>query len=351
MTQVPPRYDALLLVSFGGPERREDVVPFLENVLRGKQVPRQRMLEVAEHYFHFGGVSPINQHNRDLIAALEPALAQRGIHLPIYWGNRNWHPLLRDTLRRMAAEGVRRALALVTSAFSSYSSCRQYLDDLSRASADLGPQAPQIDKIRPFFNHPGFVEAAIDRVRTALETLPNADRAAARLVFTAHSIPVSMARGCDYQAQLEDIASLIAAAVDKAGRWSLVYQSRSGPPSQPWLEPDVGDLLRELHARGDLHPIVLVPLGFLSDHMEVLYDLDVEAAALCDRLGIPMVRAATVGCHPRFIEACCDLVQERLDGPGPRAAVGRFPARADVCPADCCRWSRETTGAGGAGRS
>ncbi len=286
-------YDALLIVSFGGPEKREDVIPFLENVLRGRNVPRERMLGVAEHYYHFDGRSPINDQNRAFIAALKESVS-----LPIYWGNRNWHPLLADTVRQMREDGVRRALAFVTSAFGSYSGCRQYIENIEQARAAVGEGAPLIDKIPPFSTHPKFLEAMTDRVRAALEELPSG-----RLVFTAHSVPVSMAQSSPYVAELEQACAAVAAGVGR-GEWRLVYQSRSGPPAQPWLEPDIADYLREL--RSDA---VIAPIGFLSDHMEVIYDLDTEVRQLCRELGIRMARAGTAGTHPAMIEMIVDLVQ------------------------------------------
>jgi ferrochelatase len=288
------RYDALLIVSFGGPEQREDVIPFLENVLRGRNVPRERMLAVAEHYYHFGGRSPINDQNRALIAALEPA-----IKLPVYWGNRNWHPLLADTVRQMRDDGIKRAVAFVTSAFGSYSGCRQYIENIERARAEAGDGAPEIVKIPPFSAHRKFLSAVIDRVRTALADLPHG-----RLVFTAHSVPTAMADSSPYVAELNAACAAVAAAVGRA-EWKLVYQSRSGPPTQPWLEPDIGDYLREI--RSD---VVIVPIGFLSDHMEVLYDLDTEARAICHELAVKMVRAGTAGTHPAIIELIAELVEQ-----------------------------------------
>ncbi len=285
------RYDALLIVSFGGPEKREDVIPFLENVLRGRGVPRQRMLEVAAHYYHFGGRSPINDQNRALIAALKPV-----VPMPVYWGNRNWHPLLADTLRQMRDEGVKRAVAFVTSAFGSYSGCRQYMENIQRARAEVGEGAPEIVKIPPFSAHPKFLAAMSDRVRAAIAELPQA-----ALIFTAHSVPVAMAEASPYVAELHAACAAAAAAVGRA-EWKLVYQSRSGPPAQPWLGPDIGDYLRQI--RSD---VVIVPIGFLSDHMEVLYDLDTEARAICDELGVRMVRAGTVGTHPAIIEMISEL--------------------------------------------
>jgi len=328
-----PAYDALLVVSFGGPEGPDDVIPFLENVLRGRNVPRERMLEVAEHYQLFGGVSPINAQNRDLIASLEQELRAHGIHLPIYWGNRNWHPLLPDTMREMAAAGVRRALAYVTAAFGSYSACRQYLDNIAAAQAEVGPQAPQVDKLRVFYNHPGFIHAMADRVREALEQIPPERRSIAELVYTAHSIPCSMAQCSDYEMQLQEASRLVSAELGRTDA-PLVYQSRSGPPTQPWLEPDICDYLRARHEAG-CRDIVVVPIGFISDHMEVIYDLDTEAQQLCQELGVNMVRAGTVGTHPRFVRMIRELIEERLFN-APRLALGDRGPAPDVCAADCC---------------
>ena len=327
-------YDALLVVSFGGPEAQGDVIPFLENVLRGKNVPRERMLEVAEHSYHFGGKSPINDQNRALIAALHPALAAAGISLPIYWGNRNWQPMLADTLRQMANDGVKRALAYATSAFSSYSGCRQYRQDIAAARAAVGDAAPEIDKLRVFFNHPGFIGAVTARVRDAFDRIPAERRAAAALIYTAHSIPISMSQSSDYVAQLRESAGLVTQAIGH-GSYSLVYQSRSGPPSQPWLEPDIGAHLREIREAG-VTDAVVVPLGFISDHMEVLFDLDTEAAELSNEIGLNMVRAGTAGTHPDFVGTIVDLVAERLDPMRPRLALGTMGIRPDVCPPDCC---------------
>ena len=329
------KYDAILVTSFGGPESPADVMPFLENVLRGKNVPRERMLEVAEHYYHFGGKSPINDQNRQLVSALEEELAEHGPRLPIYWGNRNWHPMLPDTLRKMQADGVRRALSFVTSAYSSYSSCRQYREDIARAQQAAGEGAPVVDKIRVFHNHPGFIEAVTDRVKEALETIPQDMRDAANLIYTAHSIPMAMAQACDYETQLMEACRLV---TEKLGRreWRLVYQSRSGPPSQPWLEPDILECLREIKGQGGTADVVVSPIGFVSDHMEILFDLDTEAAELCAELGLQMVRAKTVGTHPRFIRMIRELICERMDDNYEREALGVLGPRPDVCPADCC---------------
>jgi len=297
-------FDALLVVSFGGPEKHEDVIPFLENVLRGRNVPRERMLAVAEHYYHFGGRSPINDQNRALIAALREVVG-----IPVYWGNRNWHPLLADTVRQMRDDGIRRAIAFTTSAFGSYSGCRQYSENIQRARAEVGEGAPEIAKIHPFSGHPLFIEAMADRVRAALAELPGA-----RLLFTAHSIPVSMAESSPYVRELETASARVAAAVGVSD-WKLVYQSRSGPPTQPWLGPDICDDLRAFPT-----DTVIAPIGFLSDHMEVVYDLDTEARAVCDELGLRRLRAGTVGTHPAIIRMIAEL-------------IGQEP---QACPADCC---------------
>ena len=332
-------YDAILVVSFGGPECPDDVVPFLENVLWGKNVPRERMLEVAEHYYHFGGKSPINDQNRQLIAAIKAELAQHGPQLPIYWGNRNWHPMLTDTLCQMKADGVHRALAFVTSAYSSYSSCRQYREDIARAQEAAGEGAPIVDKIRAFHNHPGFVESVVDRLQHALAKIPEDRRQAAHLIYTAHSIPLAMAQGCDYEKQLKETGSLVAEELGHK-EWRLVYQSRSGPASQPWLEPDILDCLREIKARAGSSDVVIAPMGFVSDHMEVLFDLDTQARELCAEVGLQVVRAETVGTHPRFTRMIRELICERMDQGQPRLALGALGPRPDVCAVDCCAMPR-----------
>ncbi|MBZ5493524.1 MAG: ferrochelatase [Acidobacteriia bacterium] len=295
-------FDALLVVSFGGPEKHEDVVPFLENVLRGKNVPRERMLEVAEHYYHFDGRSPINDQNKQLIAALEGECRTKGIAVPVYWGNRNWHPLLADTLKQMHAEGVRRAAALTTSAFGSYSGCRQYREDIARAQQTASVQDMVIEKLPNFCDRPEFIEAMTDRVRAAMAELQGAEQ----LIFTAHSIPVSMAEASPYLRQLKEASARVAAASGMSN-WTLVFQSRSGPPTQPWLAPDICDYLRQQHAAG-VRRVIICPIGFISDHMEVLYDLDTEARALCDQLGMKMVRAGTAGAHPKLVSMVCDML-------------------------------------------
>jgi ferrochelatase len=334
-------YDAIIVVSFGGPESHDEVLPFLENVLRGKNVPRERMLAVAEHYYHFDGKSPINAQNRALIAALEAELAHHGPNLPVYWGNRNWDPLLADTLRQMKADGVQRALAFVTSAYSSYSGCRQYRENIMAAQAEVGEGAPQIDKLRVFYNHPLFIEVMAERVRDAFAELSHEVRERAQLIFTAHSIPLSMADGCDYVKQLQEACRLTAETlasdgITSGGDFRLVYQSRSGPPTQPWLEPDILDYLTELKQEGKKSAAVIAPIGFISDHMEVLYDLDTEARALCAELKLPIARAATAGTHPKFVSMIRELIVERMTPGSERRAIGKFSANHDVCPEGCC---------------
>jgi protoporphyrin/coproporphyrin ferrochelatase len=335
-------YDAILIVSFGGPEGREDVIPFLENVLRGRNVPRERMLEVAEHYYHFGGKSPINDQTRELISALKNELAQHGPDLPIYWGNRNWHPMLPDTLRQMRNDGILNALAFVTSAYSSYSGCRQYREDIARAQSEVGAGAPQVDKLRAFFNHPGFLEAIKDRVDEALAQVSANTRHSIRIIYTAHSIPVSMANSSDYVRQLEEVRKLTSANLGITND-ALVYQSRSGAPGQPWLEPDILDHLREVKSRNLASAVVLAPIGFISDHMEVLYDLDVEARQLCDSISLPMVRAKTVGVHPKFVAMIRELILERIEPNSQRRSLGVLRPRGDICAEDCCPAPRRLT--------
>ena len=324
-------YDAVLVLSFGGPEKHEDVIPFLENVLRGRNVPRERMLEVAEHYYHFGGKSPINDQNRALIAGIEKELARNGPNLPVYWGNRNWHPFLADTLRRMQVDGVKNALAFVTSVFSSYSGCRQYLEDIEKARAEVDPNAPHIDKLRSFYNHPLFIEAQSAEVRDALDRLSPDHRENAHILFTAHSVPVAMAESSGYQKQLNESCRLVAENLGLP-EWRLVYQSRSGPPGQPWLEPDVGEVLRNMPSGSE---VVIVPIGFVSDHMEVLYDLDTEARLICEAADVNMVRASTVGVHPLFLKLIRELISERM-GQCPARAIGQFGPSHDECDAGCC---------------
>ncbi|MER5929338.1 ferrochelatase [Streptomyces sp. NPDC002054] len=352
-------YDALLLLSFGGPEGPDDVVPFLENVTRGRGIPRERLKEVGQHYFGFGGVSPINAQNRELLDALRKDFADHGLDLPVYWGNRNWAPYLTDVMREMAADGRRRIAVLATSAYASYSGCRQYRENLADALATLeaeGVDLPRVDKLRHYFNHPGFVQPMIDGVLAALESLPEGVRDGARLAFTTHSIPTAAAdasgpaeehttggEGGAYVRQHLDVARVIADAVRAETGverpWELVYQSRSGAPHIPWLEPDICDHLEAEQADG-APAVVMVPIGFVSDHMEVLYDLDTEATAKAAELGLPVARSATVGADPRFAAAVRELVLERAASergePVERCALGMLGASQDLCAVGCC---------------
>ena len=329
-------YDSVLIVSFGGPEGPDDVEPFLANVTAGRDVPAERLAAVAGQYQHFDGVSPINAQCRRLGTALAERLAAAEHDLPVYWGNRNWHPYLADTVAEMAAAGRRRALAVVTSAYSSYSGCRQYLEDIASARAAVGEAAPVIDKVRAYYDHPGFVAPFVDAVTAARLSLPDGPQAEARLVFTAHSIPESMAAGCAYEQQLGETARLVA---EGAGfdAWTMAWQSRSGPPSVPWLEPDVNDCLAEL-AQGGAEAVVLAPIGFVTDHMEVMWDLDVEAAGTAEALGLRLARAVTPGTGPdeRFVAMLQELISERLDPGRPRRSLGLLGVSADACPSDCC---------------
>ncbi|WP_441249935.1 ferrochelatase [Kitasatospora sp. McL0602] len=357
----PAPYDALLLLSFGGPEAPDEVVPFLENVTRGRGIPKERLVEVGKHYFLFGGVSPINEQNRALLAALRKDFAGHGLDLPVYWGNRNWAPYLVDALREIAADGHRRIAVLATSAYAGYSGCRQYRENLADALAQLrteGLPELRVDKLRHFFNHPGFVEPMVDATLAALAELPAEVRDGAQLVFTTHSIPLAMAEssgapddprrgkpGGAYVAQHLEVARLVADAVAEADGvadrgWQLVFQSRSGAPHIPWLEPDICEHLEALHVLGDAPAAVMVPIGFVSDHMEVKYDLDTEAVAKAAELGLPVARAATVGADPRFTAAVRDLLLERAAVerglPVERCALGALGPSHDVCAVACC---------------
>ncbi|MGQ7296506.1 ferrochelatase [Quadrisphaera sp. KR29] len=345
-------YDALVLLSFGGPEGPDDVVPFLENVTRGRGIPRERLVEVGEHYFAFGGRSPINDQNKELLAALRAELAARGLgDLPVVWGNRNWDPYLTDALREAHEAGARRVLVLTTSAYASYSGCRQYREDVAASLIALAGEgrALRADKVRHYFNTPGFLDANTDAVLAALGELDDAVRDGAHLVFTTHSIPTAMAeaagpRGGAYEAQHEAVrAEVVRRVAERTGvehPSALVYCSRSGPPTQPWLEPDVNDHLEAISAAG-APAAVVAPVGFISDHMEVKYDLDTEAAETAQGLGLPVARAATAGVHAAFVTSLVDLVLERAAaerGEGPqRAAVGPLGPSHDVCPVGCCK--------------
>lgn len=346
-------YDSLLWLSFGGPEGPADVLPFLQNVTRGRGIPPERLVEVGAHYQHFGGVSPINAQNRALIAALEVELATRGIDLPVYFGNRNWHPMLADTLAQMDREGRRRVLVLVSSAYASYSGCRQYRENLADAVVAAGVDpAMRFDKVRHYFDHPGFLRPTIESTVAAARALPNLDDQT-RLVFTTHSIPTAAAAasgppgwydpaaGGAYVAQHRAVAQVVAEAaaqdLELPLGWDLVFQSRSGPPQVPWLEPDICDHLDEVKAAG-ASGVVMVPIGFVSDHIEVLWDLDTEALDHAAEIGLPCTRAATVGTAPAFVAGLVDLIQERLhDTPtDERPAMTPLGPSYDACPVGCC---------------
>ncbi len=328
-------YDALLFVSFGGPESRDDVMPFLENVLRGKNVPRERMLEVAEHYYHFDGISPINEQCRELISAIDHELKSNNIDLPIYWGNRNWHPMLPDTISELKSKGVKRVITFFTSLYSCYSGCRQYRENLFDACAAVGEGSPQLDKLRMPYNHPLLIEIQADALKKELDSLPEDKRTKAKVLFCAHSIPNAMADNCRYEEQLRETARLVADAVD-CSNWELVFQSRSGPPTQPWLEPDICDRIEELHKQESIQAVVIHPIGFISDHMEVLFDLDHEAKETCEEHSIEFRRAATCSHDPRFATLVRLLIEERCNPGVERVAIGKYPANHDVCPANCC---------------
>ncbi len=328
-------YDAFLLISFGGPEGKEEVIPFLQNVLAGKNVPLERMQTAAEHYYRFDGISPINRETRRLIATLKPKIELSGLSLPIYWGNRNWHPLLPDTLQQMANAGIKKAIAFVTSAYSSYSSCRQYQDDILRAQAKVVGIVPEIVKLRPFFNHPGFIKANADNLRATLELLSPQKREKVKVAFTAHSIPKIMADGCNYEQQLQETARLVMSASNSTNDWQLVFQSRSGPASQPWLAPDILDYIKEIKTTGATD-LIVVPIGFICDHMEIIYDLDFEAKNLCTTFDINFLRVPTVGIHPDFINMIVQLTEERVLGSQDKLALGNYGPLPDLCPPNCC---------------
>jgi len=321
------RREALLVLGFGGPEGPDDVMPFLENVTRGRGIPRERLEAVAEHYHHFGGVSPINEQNRGLVAALEKA-----VDLPVYWGNRNWAPYVEDTWRQLAGDGVEHVYVLATSAYASYSGCRQYHEDVARARAAFGAGAPTAEKLPHYFDSPGFVQANAEAVRAALDSLPADLRDGARMVATAHSIPDAMAavagpHGGAYQAELLGAAQLVVDVAAPGREFDLVWQSRSGPPSVPWLEPDVNAHLRALAAAGE-KAVVVFPIGFVSDHLEVIWDLDNEARETAAELGLAFARAATAGTHAAFVASLVELLDERRAGGHPRLGTD--------CPAACC---------------
>ncbi|MDO3646826.1 ferrochelatase [Nocardia mangyaensis] len=338
--------DALLLLSFGGPEGPEDVIPFLENVTRGRGVPPERLAEVAQHYLHFGGISPINALNLDIIAAVEADLAEAGLDLPVYFGNRNWHPMVEDTVARMTADGVRSALVFATSAWGGYSGCRQYDEDIARARAAVGEGAPELVKLRHYFDHPLLIESFADAITAAVATIPAARRDGVRLVFTAHSIPVAadLAAGPPadggrlYSRQVAEAARLCASAAGFTD-YDVVWQSRSGPPQVPWLEPDIVDHLDILHGKG-IDAVVVCPVGFVSDHLEVIWDLDNEASARAAELGMAFARAATPGTDARFARMVVELIQERVSA-GLVRGLGEVPGYGctvdgALCAPGCC---------------
>jgi ferrochelatase len=352
---TPTAYDAIVLAGFGGPEGQDDVIPFLRNVTRGRGIPDERLEEVAHHYRHFGGISPINEQNRVLKAALETELASRGIDLPVLWGNRNWDPYLRDALTEADRRGFTKLIGLATSAYSSYSSCRQYREDFAMALEQTGlGEKLQIDKVRQFFDHPGFVEPFVDGLRTAITELVERGVAegAIRILFSTHSIPSSDAErsgppartfdaGGAYATQHRAVAEVVVREAGTDIPWQLVYQSRSGPPTQPWLEPDVNDVIRGFASEG-IEAVVIVPLGFVSDHMEVLWDLDTEATETAEELGMIAVRTPTPGTHPAYVRGLVDLVLERVNG----TPAAERPAKTDlgpwydVCRPGCCENAR-----------
>ncbi|MCU1570223.1 MAG: ferrochelatase [Naasia sp.] len=352
----PTDYDAILLASFGGPEGQDDVLPFLRNVTRGRGIPDERLEEVAHHYRAFGGVSPINDQNRELKAALEAELARRGIDLPVLWGNRNWDPYLGDALRGAHEAGHTKLIAVATSAYSSYSSCRQYREDFAQALTDTGLDGVvQIDKVRQFFDHPGFVQPFIEGLRDGLAELERLGidlDTEAHILFSTHSIPTGDANrsgpdfrgfgeGGAYAAQHLAVAEVVLAESGRDVPWDLVYQSRSGPPSQPWLEPDVNDRIAELAAAG-IKGVVIVPLGFVSDHMEVKWDLDTEARETAEEHGVVAIRVPTPGVHAAYVSGLVDLVLERRDGvpADQRPALTALGPWYDVCRPGCCENAR-----------
>ena len=352
---MPHSFDAVLLLSFGGPEQPDDVVPFLRNVTRGRNIPEARLAQVAKQYELFGGRSPINDQCRSMMTALSEELEDRGVPLPLYWGNRNWHPYLSDTLAEMHADGVTNALVYVTSIFGSYSGCRQYQEEMEAARALL-PDAPELHKLRLFYNHPGFIAAQAAQLDDAIGSSGLVDpddrdpggTSPTVVLFCAHSLPTSQAAHCQYEAQLANAAALVMDHSQLAGRpgvrHEIVYQSRSGPPSMPWLEPDINDRLEELAAGDTSQRVIVVPIGFVSDNAEVMFDLDVQATATAERLGLPFLRVPTVGTHPRFVAGIADLIDERLDSRRPRLALGSDPAWPDICPAGHCLSPTPQTG-------
>lgn len=331
---VAREYDAILFMSFGGPEKPDDVVPFLENVTRGRSIPKERLAEVGKHYYQFGGKSPINEQNLALIEALKQELAENGPDLPIYFGNRNWNPFITDTMQQMKDDGIKRAIAFFTSSFSSYSGCRQYREDIIRAQETVGEGAPEVDKLRVFYNHPGFINPTVSNIQAALEEWPENERDNVRIVFTAHSLPMGQVRNSAYEEQLKEACRIVAEILGTENH-VLVYQSRSGPPQMPWLEPDIIDYMEEIHEQG-IKDIIIMPIGFISAHMEVIFDLDTEARQKAEALGMKMIRAKTVDTAKPFVQMIRELIIERMTENPDRSALGQFEANHDICPVDCC---------------
>lgn len=327
-------YDAILFMSFGGPEKPKDVVPFLENVTRGRGIPRERLVEVGEHYYQFDGKSPINEQNLTLIEALKEELSENSIDLPVYFGNRNWYPFITDTMQDMKNDGVKRAIAFFTSGFSCYSGCRQYREDIIRAQEAVGEGAPVVDKLRVFYNHPGFINPTVKNLKIALEEWSEDERDTVQIVFTAHSLPMGQARNSAYEEQLKEACRIVAEMLGKEN-YALVYQSRSGPPQMPWLEPDILDYMEEIHEEG-INDIIIMPIGFISSHMEVIFDLDTEAKQKAEELGMKMVRAQTVDTAKPFVSMIRELIEERMTENPDRKALGTLGANHDICPMDCC---------------
>ncbi|MCB0326985.1 MAG: ferrochelatase [Bdellovibrionales bacterium] len=328
-------YDALLLLSFGGPEGPDDVMPFLNNVLRGKPVPEERKMEVASHYQAHGGISPINAQNRAMIAALRKAMSDQSMNLPIYWGNRNWKPYLKDTLAQIIKDGHKKILCYVTSAYSSYSGCRQYREDIAKALEELGDSSLQVDKIRSFFNHPLWIKVHQKRIMEKLQDIDPSIYPKLKILFTAHSLPLSMAQSCDYQIQLEDAAQEVSKGLP-ISQWQLCYQSRSGSPHVPWLGPDVCEAIDQIDSK-EIQHVLVHPLGFVSDHMEVIFDLDQEAKDCAKKNELHFTRSKSPGTHPLMVELIVDLISEYLEPSHKRASIGALAPRDAHCSPDCCK--------------
>lgn len=335
-------FDAFFFVSFGGPEGPDDVMPFLDNVLRGKNVPEERKQGVAQHYLSFGGVSPINAQNRELIQKLEKAFEKNDIDLPIYWGNRNWNPTIQESLESMKTDGKKHALAYFTSAFSSYSGCRQYRENIAYAQEQVGQGAPEVSKLRMYFNHPLFIQSIVENMQKAYQRLLQNNFDRIYVLFTAHSIPISMSDNCDYVKQLNE-ACLLVSKASGFSDFKLVYQSRSGPPQVPWLEPDVCDELTHVKEKG-FDGVLVCPIGFVSDHMEVIYDLDHEAKQKAEKLELGFERASAAGHNDLFVDMIVELVKERLDESVEKRSVGQLGPWHDECPVDCCQYKPRRPG-------